>query len=310
MDVHAHPHIGLSTLTYLFEGQGEHKDSLGNESVMQPGEVQWMRAGRGVIHDEGPDDELRAKGGRNHGVQLWLALPDRSRDMEPGFEHYAPTPVTGPGWQARVFIGSLLGDSSPVRTHTALVGAIIVVSMMMFDGWAAAYARRLPVVFVEIARQVTEFGKSGWFLWPVGVVLIVLAVFDTPAVLPRFARLVLAAWAVRLGFVFIAIALPGVFVNVLKRLIGRARPFVTGDNVWSYVPFSWSAAYASLPSGHATTAFSALVAIGALVPQARALLWIYAILIALSRVVVSAHYPSDVIAGAVVGAVGAFCVRN
>jgi undecaprenyl-diphosphatase len=201
-------------------------------------------------------------------------------------------------------------SAAQLTIGAALVGAIIVVSMVMFDGWAAAYARRLPVVFVEIARQVTEFGKSGWFLWPVGVVLIVLAVFDTPAVLPRFARLVLAAWAVRLGFVFIAIALPGVFVNVLKRLIGRARPFVTGDNVWSYVPFSWSAAYASLPSGHATTAFSALVAIGALVPQARALLWIYAILIALSRVVVSAHYPSDVIAGAVVGAVGAFCVRN
>ena len=76
------------------------------------------------------------------------------------------------------------------------------------------------------------------------------------------------------------------------------------------VPFGWQVDYASFPSGHATTAFAALVAIGAIFPQARALLWIYAVLIALSRVVVTAHHPSDVIAGAVVGAVGACLVRN
>jgi undecaprenyl-diphosphatase len=115
--------------------------------------------------------------------------------------------------------------------------------------------------------------------------------------------------AVRIGFVFTAIAVPGLFVTTLKRLIGRARPMVEG-NTWAYEPLGWQVEYASLPSGHATTAFSALVALGALFPEARALLWIYAVLIAVSRVVVTAHHPSDVVAGAIVGAVGALLVRN
>ena len=123
-------------------------------------------------------------------------------------------------------------------------------------------------------------------------------------------RLVLAAWTVRLGFVFTAIALPGLFATIVKRLIGRARPLVAGDDAFAYLPFGWKVDYASLPSGHATTAFAALVAIGAIFPQARALLWIYAVLIALSRVVLTAHYPSDVVAGAVVGAAGAWLVRS
>jgi undecaprenyl-diphosphatase len=115
---------------------------------------------------------------------------------------------------------------------------------------------------------------------------------------------------VRIGFVFTAIAVPSLFATIIKNLIGRARPFVAGSDVWAYEPFSWHARYASFPSGHATTAFAALVAIGAIFPQARALLWIYAVLIALSRVVITAHHPSDVIGGAIVGAVGAVLVRN
>ena len=104
---------------------------------------------------------------------------------------------------------------------------------------------------------------------------------------------------------FTAIALPGLFVTIVKRLIGRARPLVDGNDAFAYLPFGWKVDYASLPSGHATTAFAALVAIGAIFPQARALMWIYAVLIALSRVVLTAHYPSDVMAGAFVGAAGA-----
>jgi undecaprenyl-diphosphatase len=138
----------------------------------------------------------------------------------------------------------------------------------------------------------------------------VLVAIYSPAV-PRFWRGILAAWAVRIGFVFVAIGLPSVFATIIKNMIGRGRPFVVaGPDVWAYEPFNWHARYASFPSGHATTAFAALVAIGAIFPQARALMWIYAVLIALSRVVITAHHPSDVIGGAIVGAVGAVMVRN
>jgi membrane-associated phospholipid phosphatase len=187
--------------------------------------------------------------------------------------------------------------------------AVVVAAMFILDAWSVREALLLPDAVRAAARRFTDLGKGGWFLWPLGILLLALACLDMSA-RSRFSRGIVAAFAVRLGFVFTAIAIPGLIETVLKRLIGRARPFVRGDDVWAYVPFSWSPAYASFPSGHATTAFSALVAIGAIFPQARALLWIYAILIALSRVVITAHYPSDVIAGAVMGAAGAFLVRN
>jgi undecaprenyl-diphosphatase len=196
-----------------------------------------------------------------------------------------------------------------VLIGAVLTVALVLAAMLVVDAWSVSHARRLPDALRAAASRFTDLGKGGWFLWPTGILLLALAAIDSP-VLARFSRGVLAAFAVRLGFVFTAIALPGLIETVAKRLIGRARPFVRGDDVWAFVPFNWSAAYASLPSGHVTTAFSALVAIGAIFPQARALMWIYAVLIALSRVVVTAHYPSDVIAGAVVGTVGALLVRN
>jgi undecaprenyl-diphosphatase len=189
-------------------------------------------------------------------------------------------------------------------------GAVLVLAVMVqLDGWSLAHVQRLPVSFIEAFDRFTDLGLGGVFLWPLGLVLLALALIDTPA-MPRRARLVLAAWSVRLGFVFMAIALPGLFATIIKRIIGRARPFVDGTDPYLYLPFHWRADYASLPSGHATTAFAALVAIGAIFPQARALMWIYAVLIAVSRVVVWAHHPSDVVAGAIVGAAGAWLVRQ
>jgi undecaprenyl-diphosphatase len=103
---------------------------------------------------------------------------------------------------------------------------------------------------------------------------------------------------------------PGLFVAIVKRLVGRARPFVAGDDPWTSALFVWKASYASFPSGHATTAFAAAVAIGAIWRAARPIMWVYAVMVALSRVVVTAHHPSDVIAGAIVGTIGALLVRN
>jgi undecaprenyl-diphosphatase len=201
----------------------------------------------------------------------------------------------------------------PSRNRAALAAAVavaaVVVIMLVLDHPALSFGQRLPRAAVDALDRFSDFGKSGWFLWPLGIVLVGLSHLDLPA-LPRFWRGVLATWAVRLGFVFLAVGLPGLFVSIVKRLIGRARPLVEGNDVWAYHPFAWQVDYASLPSGHATTAFSALVALGAIFPPARALLWIYALLIALSRVAVTAHYPSDVLAGAIVGALGALLVRN
>jgi membrane-associated phospholipid phosphatase len=122
---------------------------------------------------------------------------------------------------------------------------------------------------------------------------------------------VLAAVMVRVGFLFAAIAVPSLFVTIVKRIIGRARPNVGGSlDPFLFSPFKWHAAYAAMPSGHATTAFAVLVAFGTLWPRARTALLIYALLIAISRVVVTAHYPTDVLAGALVGVVGAMMVRR
>ena len=186
---------------------------------------------------------------------------------------------------------------------------IVVVVVVTLDARSVAGARMLPGSLVWLFRHITELGLSGWFLYPIGFALLALAAADSAA-LPNFSRQVLAAISVRLGFVFMTIAVPGLLVAIIKRLIGRARPFVAGEDAWSSLQFVWRPDYASFPSGHATTAFAAAVAIGALWPRARPLMWTYAVTIAISRVAITAHHPSDVIAGAIFGAIGALLVRN
>lgn len=119
MNVPRHPHTGLATVSWLFTGTIEHRDSAGYHALVRPGEVNLMTAGRGISHSEfsTPDTEIL------HGAQLWLALPDASRHVPPGFEHYRPEPVIGDGTEVRVFLGSLAGSTSPVRTHSRVVGA-------------------------------------------------------------------------------------------------------------------------------------------------------------------------------------------
>jgi undecaprenyl-diphosphatase len=168
---------------------------------------------------------------------------------------------------------------------------------------------RLPRWAIWPFDEVTDFGKSGWFLWPLGMLLLLLAALPPPP--SRFSQRVLASIMVRIGFLFTAIAVPSLFDTVLKRVIGRARPLVGGQiDPFAFAPFVWRADHASLPSGHVTTAFAVLAAFGCLWPRARTALLLYALLIAASRIVVSAHFASDVIAAAVVGAVGVLLVRH
>jgi undecaprenyl-diphosphatase len=190
----------------------------------------------------------------------------------------------------------------------ALVAAAVLIggAMLTLDGWALAQQKRTPIWVINLFNEITDYGRSGWFLWPAGILIIALAVLA--ATTQRLARLTIVSLIVRLEFIFAAVALPGLIVTIIKRLIGRVRPSVVGP--FAYVPFSWRPDYASMPSGHATTAFAVAVALGALWPRARPLLWLYALAIAASRVIIAAHYPSDVIAGACLGGFGALLIRN
>ncbi|MDT9592065.1 pirin family protein [Nocardioides zeae] len=122
MSVAPHPHTGLQTVSWLFTGEVEHRDSVGTHAMVRPGEVNLMTGGRGISHSEVSPPTTETL----HGAQLWVALPDAARHTEPAFEHYAPPAVAGPGWEARVFLGSLLGSVSPVDTFTPLLGAEVV----------------------------------------------------------------------------------------------------------------------------------------------------------------------------------------
>ena len=190
----------------------------------------------------------------------------------------------------------------------AIAGVLLVAfAMLALDEPGVAFARTLPLWVVETFNEITDFGKSGWFLIPIGGLIVLAAILATPAA-GRVTNLVLTSLIVRFGYVFIAIALPSLFVTIVKRLIGRVRPSELGP--FAYVPWSWKPAFASMPSGHATTAVAAAIAIGALWPKARVPMWIYAALIAASRVIIEAHYVSDVIAAGFVGGFGAILVRN
>jgi membrane-associated phospholipid phosphatase len=187
------------------------------------------------------------------------------------------------------------------------VADAVALAMLFLDAPLHQWAAGLPEWLIDEAFVVTDFGQSQWILAPVGVPLVVMALVASPA-LDYMSRAVFAMIAVRLGYVFVAVGLPGLVVTVVKRWIGRVRPSAAGPFAWE--PFSWRSEYASFPSGHSTTAFAALVAVGAICPRLRPVLWLYAVAIAASRVIVSAHYPSDVIAGAAWGAFGAILVRN
>ena len=118
-DVRPHPHIGLATVTYLFEGAMVHRDSLGSVQRIEPGAINWMTAGRGIVHSERAPDDLRPIRHRLHGLQLWAALPETREETDPAFTHYpgARLPrVRLPGIDARVLIGRAFGAESPVAT--------------------------------------------------------------------------------------------------------------------------------------------------------------------------------------------------
>lgn len=131
LDVAPHPHIGLATVTYLFDGEVFHRDSLGTMQMIRPGEVNWMTAGRGIAHSERSPQEVRQLGGKIFGIQSWVALPERDEESSPTFAHHAAETlpiIEGEGKQVRLIVGSLFGERSPVATLSETFYADIFLS--------------------------------------------------------------------------------------------------------------------------------------------------------------------------------------
>ncbi len=218
-------------------------------------------------------------------------------------------------WQSILVLGRAPRAKPPRIGGSAIVAVVvtvaaIVASMFLLDAAASDWARHLPTWVTEPADEITNFGLSGRFLYPLGFIILFLSALIAPW-LPPITQGVLTALVARFGFLFIAIGLPSLFDTIVKRLIGRARPYIgPRDNPFVYKPFVWSPEYASMPSGHATTAAAAAIAIGAIWPRSRIVMWAYALIIMFSRVVINVHHPSDVVAGGLVGVVGALMVQR
>ncbi len=121
IDVRPHPHIGLATVTYLFDGEFQHRDSLGTNQMIYPGEVNWMIAGNGITHSERTSEETRTGANRLFGIQTWVALPDNHEETAAAFEHHGQDALPfleGDGKKVRLIIGDAWGERAPTRTFT------------------------------------------------------------------------------------------------------------------------------------------------------------------------------------------------
>jgi hypothetical protein len=151
VDVRPHPHIGLSTLTYLFEGEITHRDSVGAHQAIHPGEVNWMTAGKGVTHSE-RFETLRAEGGRLHGIQAWIALPTELEEIDPSFDNHKPVDLptyeSPDGLWARLIAGEGWGAKSRVKVRSPL----------FYCHWRmrAGAKGELPAEYPERAAYVVE----------------------------------------------------------------------------------------------------------------------------------------------------------
>jgi undecaprenyl-diphosphatase len=190
----------------------------------------------------------------------------------------------------------------------AILGAVIIALMVALDVAEIGLMPPRGTASLWPVRILTDFGKSAYVLWLLAILLFAVAV-----VFPRLrgtSRSLLLSFGTRLQFLFFAVLVPVLCGELIKWIVGRGRPFVGGKaDAFNFVPFVGTEAYASFPSGHAVAGFALAFAVTALWPRARAPMIVYAILIAASRLVLLAHHPSDVVAGALIGIVGAMFVR-
>ena len=195
-DVRPHPHIGLSTLTYLLCGEITHRDSLGSDVAIRPGEVNWMTAGRGITHSE-RFETLRRDGGVLHGLQAWIALPDDAEEIEPTFAHHGPDDLPTyelPGLWARLLAGEAFGAKAAVKAHSPMFYVHWRLSAGAQAQIPAQYPERAAFVAagsVEIAGQ--TFGAGQMVVFLPGEPILVTGVADADVMLlggepvgPRF----------------------------------------------------------------------------------------------------------------------------
>jgi undecaprenyl-diphosphatase len=191
----------------------------------------------------------------------------------------------------------------------AIIGAAVVVALMFgFDATEISMMPKRGDPSLWPARVLTDFGKDTFVLWCLAAALLAIALCGP---------LLRGAWRTRLlhlgthlQYLFLAVLLPVLFAEAIKWVVGRGRPFVGGKaNPFNFAPFTGTEAYFSFPSAHSVTAFALAFAVGAVWPQARLAMFVYAVVVGATRLVLLAHHPSDVVAGAVIGLIGAIAVR-
>ena len=191
---------------------------------------------------------------------------------------------------------------------TGILSAVIIALMYALDAREIGLMPPRGTAGLWLVRILTDFGKDAYVLSVLAGALLVVAIIS-----PRLqgtSRSLLLGFGTRLQFLFFAVLVPVLAGQIIKWIAGRGRPFVGGKaNAFNFAPFNGTEAYASFPSGHAITAFALAFAVSAFWPRARIAMMVYAVLIALTRLVLLAHHPSDVVAGALIGVVGAMFVR-
>ncbi len=186
------------------------------------------------------------------------------------------------------------------------IGLAIIVLMYALDAWEIAQMPSRGTPALWWMRILTDFGKDEYVLGTLAVLLIVIAI--AAPTMRGIQRSLLLGLGTRLQFIFFAVLFPVLVGEMIKWVVGRGRPFVGGD-VFHFSHFDGSGAYSSFPSGHSTTAWALAFAVAAVWPRVRAPMIVYAVIIIATRLVLLAHHPSDVVAGALLGVIGAMCVR-
>jgi membrane-associated phospholipid phosphatase len=224
------------------------------------------------------------------------------------------------GVMRRSFNGLVRPPSSPRRAEAAgrmrrqiawllAVGAVAVAGLMVFvDAWEIGLMPPRGTASLWPARILTDFAKDAFVL-----IALLLAMVIVALVVPRARENLRSRWlslGTQFEYLFLAVLIPVLVGEVIKWAVGRGRPFVGGKaNAFNFVPFNGTEAHFSLPSAHSITAFALAFAVSAIWPRTRFVMFVYAIVILLTRLVLLAHHPSDVVAGAVIGIVGAMTVR-